>query len=372
VTINRFLLLFAILVFGVGVWSVAQDRSSPPRPPVAVVAPAAPAEPIEAVVPVEAAPQVPETPPAPQAWSFAFGGENNNYLGVYAEPLTSENLGAYGLREARGVGIKQVIKDSPAEKAGLQKDDVILRFDSEPVTSIRKLNRLIDEAEPGHTAQLTISRRGAEQQVAVKLGKRTNSVAGVPGGNGSFELNDDIIRPNGRQFRINPPDGRAFSLVFGSNRRIGVGTSPLTRQLGEYFGVRDGGVLVSTVNENGPAAKAGVKAGDVITEVDGSRINSAADLIRELGKKKDGDVTLTIIRDKSQRSVKVTPDQSAPSSEFPNFEFPQVGELMPPTVQITPMPELRGLVVPRVLVAPRLITPKVRILPPPPPAGTIL
>jgi serine protease Do len=364
--------MFAILVFGVGVWSVAQNKAAPPRPPVAVVAPAPPEAPIEAVLPVEAAPQVPETPPAPQVWSFAFGGENNNYLGVYTEPVTSENLGAYGLRDARGVGIKQVVKDSPAEKAGLQKDDVILRFDSEPVTSIRKLNRLIEEAEPGHTAQLTISRRGAEQQVAVKLGKRTNGVAALPGGSGSFELDDDVIRPNGRQFRINPPDSHDFSFIFGSKRRIGVGTSPLTRQLGDYFGVKDGGVLVSTVNENGPAAKAGVKAGDVITEVDGSRINSAADLMRELGKKKDGDVTLTIIRDKSQRSVKVTPDQSAPSSEFPNFDWPQVGELMPPTVQLPPMPELKGLVVPRVLIAPRRITPKVRILPPLPPAGTIL
>ena len=67
---------------------------------------------------------------------FIDGG---SFLGVHAEDINKENMARYGMREARGVGITQVVKDSPAEKAGLRKDDVILRFEGDSVTSVRKL-----------------------------------------------------------------------------------------------------------------------------------------------------------------------------------------------------------------------------------------
>jgi serine protease Do len=303
---------------------------------------------------------------APQVWTFS-AGSGDNYLGVYTEPITSDNQNTYGLREARGVGISRVIKDSPAEKGGLQKDDVILRFDNEPVGSVRKLNRLIDEAELGHTAQLTISRKGAEQQVTVKLGKRSDANARVFG-NVAPQWDDDVIRPNGGlggSFRINPNDMPRLYNVFGPRRRIGVGTSPLTKQLGEYFGVKDGGVLISSVTDNGPAAKAGIKAGDIITEVDGNKINTAADLAQELGKKKEGEVTLTIIRDKSQRSVKVTPDVSAAPSDLRVFDIPQVGQVTVPVEPIAPLPPLRDLIVPAIPITPKDLTPLRRLIMPP-------
>ena len=69
-----------------------------------------------------------------QTFAFFFDGA---FLGVAGEDITKENMSRYGLREVRGVGVTQVIKDSPAEKAGLKKDDVILRFDGESVTSVR-------------------------------------------------------------------------------------------------------------------------------------------------------------------------------------------------------------------------------------------
>jgi serine protease Do len=81
-------------------------------------------------------------------------------------------MGRYGLREARGVGITQVVKDSPADKAGLRKDDVIMRFEGESVTSVRKLTRLVSEVAPDQTARLSISRGGNEQEVSVTMGKR--------------------------------------------------------------------------------------------------------------------------------------------------------------------------------------------------------
>ncbi len=316
--------------------------------------------------------QTPDSPPPLQAWSFTFG-TGENYLGIYTEPVTSENQNRYGVHEARGVGISKVLKDSPAEKAGLQKDDVILRFDNEPVSSVRKLNRLIDESEPDHTAQLTIRRRGAEQQISVKLGKRSGSTAQLFE-NQPFKWDDDVIRPfgHGGMLQMDPKNLPQMYRIFGSARRIGVSTTPLTKQLAEYFGVKEGGVLVSSVNDGSPAAKAGLKAGDVVTQVDGNKVNSSMDLIQELGKKKDGDVTLTVIRDKSQRTIKVTPEANANLDDLRNFDWPQVGEMVAPNLKQLSIPQIKALVAPHVIVVPRITIPKMRILTEPEPPAQIL
>jgi C-terminal processing protease CtpA/Prc len=82
----------------------------------------------------------------------------------------------------------------------------------------------------------------------------------------------------------------------------------LTKQLADYFGIADGkGVLVTAVTDDSPAAKAGLKAGDVITAIDGEKIEASGDLSRTINKRKDGDVSLTVIRNKNQRTITVTP-----------------------------------------------------------------
>ncbi|MDX6710757.1 MAG: serine protease Do [Blastocatellia bacterium] len=357
---NKYIIKASILILCVGSLSFSQSKTNSSD----VIASPAPA-----VVDVS---QTPDSPPPPQAWSFTFGGDEN-YLGVMTEPVTSENQNTYGVREARGVGISKVLKDSPAEKAGLQKNDVILRFDNEPVSSVRKLNRLIDESGPDHTAQLTIRRNGAEQQISVKLGKRSDSNARLLK-NQPFKWDNDKIRPFGQDgmLQMDPNNLPQMFRVFGSARRIGVSTSPLTKQLAEYFGVKQGGVLVSSVNDGSPAAKAGLKAGDVVTEVDGNKVNSSMDLIQEIGKKKDGDVTLTIIRDKSQRTIKVTPEAIANPDDLRNFDWPQVGELVAPNLKQLSIPEIKTLVAPHVIVVPRITIPKMRILTAPEPPAQIL
>ena len=260
---------------------------------------------------------------------FAFSVGSGSYLGVMLEEITKENMSRYGLREPRGVGITKVVEGSPAERAGLRKDDVILRLDNETVTSVRKLMRLISEVAPDHTVRLTVSRGGAEQEISATLSKREglsrNFDFAIP------KLNDGLLRQWGGE--LGPLEGsgnnRSFVFSLGANRRIGVSTTQLTKQLADYFGVRDGsGVLVTSVNENSPAAKAGIKAGDVITEIDGDKIKTMLDLTRALNNKKEGEVTLTIIRDKSQQTIRVTPErgQITPSEFAPQvFVAPQVG-----------------------------------------------
>ncbi|MGH9968019.1 MAG: PDZ domain-containing protein [Pyrinomonadaceae bacterium] len=299
-----------------------------------------------------AQPQMPPTPPTaiePFGQAFSLFVEGGSFLGVYAEDINRENMGRYGLREARGAGITSVIKDSPAEKAGLRKDDVILRFDNESVTSVRKLNRLVSEVAPDQTVRLGISRGGSEQEVAVTIGKRDDYKNALQDWHGKIApLGGGKMRIEG--FEELGKDGFAFS--FGNNRRIGVSTTTLTKQLAEYFGVPDGkGVLVTSVVEDGPAAKAGIKAGDVITALDGEKIEDAGDLSRALNKKKEGDVTLTVIRNKSARTFPVTP--KAGDTIFhpgtvgrrvivPRIELPTIPEMniSIPRIELPTIPEI--------------------------------
>jgi len=123
----------------------------------------------------------------------------------------------------------------------------------------------------------------------------------------------------------------------------------LTKQLADYFGVKDGGTLITSVTENSPAAKAGLKAGDVITAVDGEKVTSSGDVTRAINKKEEGDVTLTIIRDRSTRTITLTPEKN-----------PDRRLIRPGTVGTT-----RRIVIPRVEVPeiniqmPRIVVPAI-------------
>lgn len=313
--------------------------------------------------------QQPATPPEPPMvnepfGSFSFFVDGGGFLGVYAEEITKDNMAQYELREARGVGITEVIKDSPAERAGLKKGDVITRFDDEAVTSVRKLNRLVSEVAPDHKVNLSVSRGGADQNVAVTVGKRqaySDTLGKMTMPRGSFPRIEEM------------PEGvNIFSL--GSSRRIGVGTTQLTKQLAEYFGVTNGkGVLVTAVTENSPAAKAGVKAGDVITAVDGETIEGSGDLSRAINKQKDGEVTLTIVRDKGQRTIKVTPEKNESELLRPGRtadgrvirdeirkairDSARDGRIVIPAINVS-VPEIDLPVIPEI----RVVIPKVRVI----------
>lgn len=356
---------FYFIVFLLLTGGIALAQQATPAPP------ATPPPPVELGAPGE----------FPQAFSLFI--EGGSFLGVYAEDINKENMSRYGMREARGVGITQVIKDSPAEKAGLKKDDVIVRFEGDSVTSVRKLNRLVSEVAPDQTVKLGISRGGGEQEVAVTIGKRNDSMNAMEWrGLGKLKGLDKIegldklkelqgMMPPGAnvwKWEGQGPgkDGMVFS--FGNHRRIGVNTMQLTKQLADYFGIGDGkGVLVTAVEDDSPAAKAGLKAGDVITSIDGDKVEGSGDLARGINKKKDGDVTLTVIRNKNQRTINVTPKETPMQSPG---AAPHVRTIVVPRVELGEIPEM-NIQIPRIELPttpeinvdiPRIKRPKVRVI----------
>ena len=292
-----------------------------------------------------------ESSQEPGARSLSFFLDGGAFLGVGTEDITKENMARYGMREVRGVGVTEVAKDSPAEKAGQRKDDVIVRFDGESVTSVRKLTRLINESSPDQNVRITISRGGAEQELSATLAKhKMDNLFG--------STMPRILRGgNDDDFRVLPQSNwppsigggdAPFIMSLGANRRIGVSTQTLTKQLADYFGVKDGGVLITSVVDNTPAAKAGLKAGDVITAIDGEKVTSPGDITRGLSKKETGDVSLTIVRDRNTRTVTLTPEKN-PDSNLIRPGTMGTRRVMIPSVAIPAVPEM-NIRIPRIIV----------------------
>lgn len=312
----------------------------------------------------------PALPSEPESNVFSFFVDGSGFLGVNVEEISRENMARYGLGQVRGVGVTQVVKDSPAEKAGIRKDDVIVRFDGENVTSVRKLNRLISEVSPDQTVRVSISRGGAEQELTATIARRKNSFSNTElFGN----VNPKVFRWEGNMGEGNFP----FLQALGNRRRIGITTTDLTKQLADYFGIADGhGVLVTSVTEDGPAAKAGVKAGDVITAVDGEKVDGTGDISDIVNRKKEGAVTLTIVRNKSQLTLSVTPKDGEATFRtitrptigrtivIPRIEFPTIPEVTVPSIEI-PSIDIPTIEIPSInisggrVVTPRVVTPRV-------------
>lgn len=195
-----------------------------------------------------------------------------------------------------------------------------------------------------------------------------------------WERNSDEMRKGLEKFRAEG-FGENFRLIQGGGgRRIGITTQTLTDQLANYFGVsgRDG-LLVTSVAENSPASKAGLRAGDVVTEVDGTRLKNAAELARALNRRDEGDVSLTVVRDRKTRTFKVTPDRTQNNPTFftpDGFEAIAPMALVAPRVHVAPRPAMPAMpAMPRVtpLVAPRPphAAPRIYAVPPVAPAAPV-
>ncbi|MEO8574309.1 MAG: PDZ domain-containing protein [Pyrinomonadaceae bacterium] len=93
--------------------------------------------------------------------------------------------------------------------------------------------------------------------------------------------------------------------------QIGVGTTLLTLQLAQYFGV-EGGVLINNVRRDSAGAKAGLKAGDVIVAIDDEPVRGALGLMRSIDDKKESDITLKIVRERKDQTVRLRLNNVSP------------------------------------------------------------
>ncbi|HEV2490037.1 MAG TPA: PDZ domain-containing protein [Candidatus Acidoferrales bacterium] len=220
-------------------------------------------------------------------------GDDTGWLGVEIGEVTADEAKDMKLPETRGVLVSDVVAESPAAKAGLKAKDVVLEYDGTPVEGTVQFRRLVRETPPGRTVNLTVMRDGHETKVSVQMGDSARNI----------ESRLRMVMPSRPfNFKFTMPE-----LMLGRTPTLGIEAEDLSGQLGEFFHVPGGeGVLVREVNADTPAAKAGLKAGDVITKVDSNAVKSLGELRDQLrGKRDQKSVTLTIIREGAEKSISV-------------------------------------------------------------------
>jgi predicted metalloprotease with PDZ domain len=228
------------------------------------------------------------------AWSgLAAAAEGTAYLGVQLQALDQNLMESFGIAEnQRGVLISGVEKDSPADKAGIQRGDVITTVGSERVREPQEMQSAIGVLAPDAKVTLKFIRKGKAGKAEIVLGSRPDSVR-----ERSAE-SDDADRSDRSDRSDRVERGPRKMIFMSSTPMMGVEVQEITPKLGHYFGT-DEGLLVLRVHEDSPAAKAGLEEGDVIVEVDGKAMKDWNGLHDVLGKHEDGDkVKVTVMRDK--------------------------------------------------------------------------
>lgn len=239
------------------------------------------------------------------------------YLGLSLEDTTGTE---------RGARVKEVVNGSPAEKAGFKAGDVVTHFDGEAVRSASQLARLVSESPVGRVVGVEVKRGSATQKL---------------------EVTPEASRARGRAFETDPawvleppeppqaPEAPAaphapraprapmpprfdfrwhgeglpgMEMFPGGPRKLGIEYQPIEGQLARYFKLPgDGGILVSSVEADGPAGKAGLRAGDVIVKLGTKTIEDSRDLHRALDAADPGsEVTVQVVRDGRPVDLKVT------------------------------------------------------------------
>lgn len=222
-------------------------------------------------------------------------------IGVSVRELRTEDVSGAKLEQPGGVYVQDVQEGAPAARAGLRSGDIIASFDGERVRGVRHFSRLVLETPPGRSVS-TVIVRGTERQTI-----QVTPEAGRVG-----EFFPDIGREIERGMRAFPRDFN-FDFDFperGSRARLGVSLTPLSDQLASYFGVKSG-ALVSAVEADSPAGQAGLRAGDVMTAINGRMVGNLGDVTTAIREAAPGSaLEIRIVRDRKEMTVKATvPDR---------------------------------------------------------------
>lgn len=266
-------------------------------------------------------------PPA----AYLLHSPSQGYLGVNFHDIDNDRASVLKLKDAHGVEIITVDHDAPANKAGLKVHDVVLEMNGQRLEGADQFRRMLKETPPGHTVNFVISRDGQQQTITAQLGERSQVEAKawsqhftVPDPSDET-TSQGLIAPSSHGF------GSGFFGVFTTNGLyIGADVDAISTQLASYFGVSDGaGLLVKSVDENSPAAAAGLKAGDVITKVNNGAMASRADWLKTLHNNRGKQVQVTVMRNKKEETLNMQAGEPKKKGELEIPDFCPEQELFP-------------------------------------------
>lgn len=225
-------------------------------------------------------------------------GGSRSFLGVGVAEITAERAKALNLKEERGVEITRVEDDSPAAKAGLKKEDVVIEYNGQRVEGAEQFVRYVRETPPGREVRLQVIRGGQSMMLTATIASRKMRM--VEAGDMRFSI-PHVDIPDVPTPPIPPMPRANFAWTYPV---LGVEAEALSPQLAEFFGVKEG-VLVRSVAKGSAAEKAGIKAGDVITKVDDTVVKSPAEVARALRDREKTTHSVALVREKKEMSVTV-------------------------------------------------------------------
>lgn len=229
-----------------------------------------------------------------QTQGLLDASDDAGWLGVEIAEVSPEKAKELKMPRPEGVIVSEVLPDGPSAKAGLQAKDVILEYDGQPVEGTVQFRRLVRETPPGRSVSVEVARNGHDEKLTVQVGNSARSM--------DTRLRE-VLPPRNFNFKFSMPE-----LFPSMTPVLGIQAEDVSGQLGTYFHVPgEAGVLIREVSPNSAAAKAGLKAGDVITHVDGAAVKTVDDLREHLrDRREQKSVSLTIIRQGSEIKVPVT------------------------------------------------------------------
>jgi serine protease Do len=262
--------------------------------------------------------QTPAAAPRPRAMVIAGSMNGTSYIGVGLGEIDSDRARQLKLKDEYGVELTHVEEDSPAARAGLKSSDVVLEYNGQRVEGMEQFARFVRETPAGRDAKLTISRDGNRQMVTVRIAQRKMRETG----SWSMAAPAAPLPP----VPPAPPVEMARPFMIWQSPRVGIDAEAIEGQLGQFFGVKEG-VLIRAVIKGSAAEKAGLKAGDVITKVDGSTVTSPGEVTRAIhSAKSKRTFPLTVVRDKRETSISITIDEGEDRSEQKFFQFRNGGQ----------------------------------------------
>ncbi len=196
---------------------------------------------------------------------IAGGRVVRGWLGIAIQDTTDELAGSFGVKERQGVIVADVMKGGPAEAGGLKPGDVIVELDGGSIREVPELQRRVAGVAPGQVVGLTIIRDKKPVRLKVKVGEMPRDDAATPA-----EAEDE--------------------------EGWGLGVEPISGEAAQRLNLPGaGGLLVNEVVPGSPAARAGLRRGDVVLEVGKTPVSEPGALYRALGQLKPGERVLVYV-----------------------------------------------------------------------------
>jgi membrane-associated protease RseP (regulator of RpoE activity) len=252
---------------------------------------------------------------------FRSGG---SWLGVQIADVDTDRARELGMKDVHGAEVQSVSPGSPAEAAGVQGGDVITDYQGTRVEGVAQLTRLVHETPAGRTATLKVFRGGSSRELQVTMKGRDDEE--LPGnvhvwtgegdgeGDGNMHWMNVPAPPAPPGVDLEGLEDRLQILGMpGGRPRLGIGVDSIGKQLSDYFGLKqNGGALVTSVAKGSQGESAGLRAGDVIVKVDDEQVTDADDLHRAMRDRRSKALTLTIVRDRREQTIKVPEPPTTP------------------------------------------------------------